>query len=361
MAHLPPNAAIFSPSVARAAASAAKEWSYIDAWLQRKFPGRGPPPFERNPDTLRALLALASANEAADEERALIARLEAETLSQLRAHEHAQDQPQPSHPDDTATTPPPPTLHSAREAILASLEASLTRDGQTALTSLAALALQTNTPLPTPSALGATLHALTTETLTLSQTLARTHTLSTYLTHEAAQTTALSTSLQQPNPHDDDDHNPSTADPPPAGGAAGGGATGYHPPPNLSLQNLTTQRRIKSLSARLPELRDKAASLARSTPYNNNNTTKGSSSSSSIPHLLQEEAAYLALQSIKRDLETQLHAFAGLPPDVELARQELEGVREELRGLVARREEVFEGLVERETPRKGSRGGVGRR
>ena len=356
MAHLPPNAAIFSPSVARAAASAAKEWSYIDAWLQRKFPGRGPPPFERNADTLRALLALASANEAADEERALIARLEAETLSQLRAHEHAQDQPQPSHPDDT--TPPPLTLHSAREAILTSLEASLTRDGQTALTSLAALALQTNTPLPTPSTLAATLHALTTETLTLSQTLARTQTLSTYLTQEATQTTALSTSLQQPNPHDaDDDHNPSTADPPPPGG----GATGYHPPANLSLQNLTTQRRIKSLSARLPELRDKAASLARS--VGNTTTTKGgSNSSSSIPHLIQEEASYLALQAIKRDLEAQLNAFAGLPPDVELARQEVEGLREELRGLVARRDEVFEGLVERETPRKGykSRGGGGR-
>ena len=57
-----------------------------------------------------------------------------------------------------------------------------------------------------------------------------------------------------------------------------------------------------------------------------------------------------------------MNAFAGLPPDVELARQEVEGLREELRGLVARRDEVFEGLVERETPRKGykSRGGGGR-
>ena len=127
MAHLPPSAAIFSPSVARAAASAAKDWSYVDTWLQRKFPGRGPPPFERNADTLRVLLSLASANEAADEERALLARLEAETLEQLRAHEQSQQEPQ-------SEDSPEVTHQSAREAILASLETSLTRDGQTALT-----------------------------------------------------------------------------------------------------------------------------------------------------------------------------------------------------------------------------------
>jgi HAUS augmin-like complex subunit 1 len=143
MAHLPPNAAIFSPSVARAAASAAKDWSYVDTWLQRKFPGRGPPPFERNVDTLRALLALASANEAADEERALIARLEADTLQQLRAQE------QPHNQDENDNN----TLQSAREAILTSLEAALTREGQTALTAMASLAVQTNTPLPTPTTL----------------------------------------------------------------------------------------------------------------------------------------------------------------------------------------------------------------
>ena len=107
MAHLAPhlhqhhhhhqsNAAIFSPSVARAAASTAKDWSYVDDWLRRKYAASSSsssassisggakatakrsswttvPQFERNPETLKALLALAAANEAADETRVLLA------------------------------------------------------------------------------------------------------------------------------------------------------------------------------------------------------------------------------------------------------------------------------------------------
>ena len=57
--------------------------------------------------------------------------------------------------------------------------------------------------------------------------------------------------------------------------------------------------------------------------------------------------------SRKKDLEAQVNAFQGLPPDRDLARQELEALRAELRGVARRRDAVFEGLVERETPRKG--------
>lgn len=354
MAHLPPNAAIFSPSVARAAASAAKDWSYIDAWLHRKFPGRGPPPFERNADTLRVLLALASANEAADEERTLIARLEAETLTQLRAHEQslAQQENQTDNDNDNDNTI---TLDSAREAILASLETSLSRDGQTALTAMAALALQTATPLPTPAALASSLLALSTEAHTLDQTAARIQTLTAYLAAETAATAKLSAELRPPSLHhphhrhnhddDDNDNDPSHSEDPTSAPAAAGG---YHPPPSLSLTNLSTQRRIKTLAARLPEQRDKAASLARSVPL----------PSPTVPQLAREEEAYLSLLAHKRALDAQVRAFEGLPPDAEQARQELEGLREELTGLAGRRDEVFEGLVERETPRKG--GGVRR-
>ncbi|KAK4032654.1 hypothetical protein C8A01DRAFT_50602 [Parachaetomium inaequale] len=337
MAHLPPNAAIFSPSVARAAASAAKDWSYVDTWLQRKFPGRGPPPFERNADTLRVLLALASANEAADEERAFIARLEAETLDQLRAHEEEQSETQESNNEDTTT------LHSAREAILTALETSLPREGQTALTALAALALQTNTPLPTPSTLGTELLTLSTTTATLEQTTARIHTLTAHLTREAAATADLATELRPPSPTHHHHHDPSeetTSEP----GPKPGGGGGYHPPANLALQNLTTQRQIKSLTALLPSLRDKSAALARS--------LTNVASSPTLAQIQHEEEAYLSLLSAKQALDAQVRAFQGLPHDTEQARQELESLRGELRRMTLRRDEVFEGLVERETPRK---------
>lgn len=340
MAHLPPNAAIFSPSVARAAASAAKDWSYVDTWLQRKFP-RGPPPFERNADTLRALLALASANEAADEERALIARLEAETLQQLRAHEQSHNQDE----DDTANTENN-TLQSAREAILTSLEAALTREGQTALTAMASLALQTNTPLPTPTALGAELISLTTQSSALEQTICRIQILTAYIAREAAATATLSASLRPPSPtpHHDHDHNNTNPNSQPNTNTSTN-TTGYHPPATLALQNLTLQRQIKTLTTLLPTLRAKTTALSKS--------LSSIPPSPTIPQLRDEEEAYLALLAVKHDLDAQVRAFQGLPPDTEQARHELEGLRAELRRMTIRRDEVFEGLVERETPRKG--------
>ncbi|AEO60218.1 hypothetical protein MYCTH_2309223 [Thermothelomyces thermophilus ATCC 42464] len=352
MAHLPPSAAIFSPSVARAAASAAKDWSYVDSWLQRKFPGSSPPPFERNADTLRALMALASANEAADEERALIARLEAETLDQLRAHERQQQTQAEANQSAAAT------LQSAREAILTALEASLPREGQTALTALAALALQTGDPLPSPSSLGAELISLSASAATLEQTISRIRTLTAHIAREAAATSQLAAELRPPSPghhHPDDDDGDGdgngdgdAADPAAAttttGSTTAARGAGYHPPPTLALQNLALQRQIKSLSSQIPALRDKAAALARS--------QGGVAPSPSLAQVREEEEAYLALLSLKEELDAQVRAFAGLPHDTELARRELEGLREELRRLEARRDEVFEGLVERETPRK---------
>lgn len=346
MAHLPPNAAIFSPSVARAAASAAKDWSYVDGWLNRKFP-RGPPAFERNADTLRALLALASANEAADEERALIARLEAEALSQLRAHEESQE-------DNNSTN----ALDDAREAILTALESSLTRDGQTALDAMSALALQSGIAHPTPPALGTSLIDLSTQSSTLDQALSRLATLTAYITREAQTTSNLSAELRPPSPpthhhhpvyeeeaddndDDDNDNDSDKSEEPP------GSYRGYHPPATLALQNLSAQRRIKALSSRIPELQDKAAALARS--------LGGKPPSPSVEQVRREEAAYLALLAQRRDLDAQVRAFQGLPPDADRARHELESLRSELRRMTVRRDEVFEGLVERESPRKPAR------
>ncbi|KAK4240764.1 hypothetical protein C8A03DRAFT_31154 [Achaetomium macrosporum] len=336
MAHLPPHAAIFSPSLARAAASSAKDWSYVDAWLQRKFPDRGPPPFERNAETLRILLALASANEAADEEKALIARLEVETLQQLKAHEQSRDAAQtedsPDHISNNA-------LQDAREAILTSLESSLTREGQTALNAMASLALQTGNPLPTPATLGSELISLSARSAELEQTISRIRTLTASISREAEAMSKLSAELRPPSPHHHH-HGPSEEEGqeevlPPMGG--------YHPPPNLSIQNLETQRRIKALSSRLPELRDKVASLAKSV---------GGIPSPSIEQVRQDEEDYLSLLAQKKELDAQVKAFHGLPPDTEQARQELESLRAELRRMTLRRDEVFEGLVERETPRK---------
>lgn len=67
--------ALFSPSKARQQQAQAKDWSFVDAWLQRRYGTKSVPAFERNEDTLQALLALATLNESADEQRNLVHRI----------------------------------------------------------------------------------------------------------------------------------------------------------------------------------------------------------------------------------------------------------------------------------------------
>lgn len=76
--------ALFSPSKARQQRAQAQEWAHVDAWLASKHPGRNVPYFERNDDTLKTLLALAAANERADDEAALVEAVEREALRELR-------------------------------------------------------------------------------------------------------------------------------------------------------------------------------------------------------------------------------------------------------------------------------------
>lgn len=77
----------------------------------------------------------------------------------------------------------------------------------------------------------------------------------------------------------------------------------------------------------------------------------------SIEQVREEEEIYFELLEQKRELDGRLAAFAGLPHDLDAAREELEGLREELRKVEVERDTVFEGLVERESPKKG----IGRR
>jgi HAUS augmin-like complex subunit 1 len=65
-----------------------------------------------------------------------------------------------------------------------------------------------------------------------------------------------------------------------------------------------------------------------------------------------EEEKFKNLLAVVKDLEVQVKSYHGLPQDTDLARLELESVKIELQGLTRQRDSMFEGLVERETPRK---------
>lgn len=81
---------------------AAKDWTYIDQWLTSHYRPNPVPPFERNPATLKALLALASANETADEEVALKRQVQAKALRELKDRHVCP----PSLPYPPPTNPP---------------------------------------------------------------------------------------------------------------------------------------------------------------------------------------------------------------------------------------------------------------
>ncbi|KAH8904597.1 hypothetical protein BR93DRAFT_930048 [Coniochaeta sp. PMI_546] len=301
MAHLQKQAAIFSPSVARAAASAAKDWNAVDSWLASHL-GHAPPPFERNADTLRVLLALVSANESADEERDVLCRLEADALAEIKAAEEAR----PQNDGD---------LDSAREDILSLIESSLPREARQALNALSSsaveLGLSGNVDAVT---IGQRLASLQAEIFTLSQGADRVAVLRRYIESELDRMGDAVREMRD--------------------------GESYRPPADLAKQNLEIQRRVKAAAAALPKTKK------------SDGTREDALTAEQVR---EEEKEFLTLLTRRNELDEQIRSFQGLSPDPDAARRELESLRDDLRQVTSRRDAVFEGLVERETPRKPAR------
>ncbi|KAI1371030.1 hypothetical protein F4677DRAFT_324659 [Hypoxylon crocopeplum] len=327
MAHLAPSqAAIFSPSVARAVASTAKDWSYIDSWLRSKFASsssgssRKPkvPSFERNPDTLKALLALAAANEAADEERDQLARIEEAALDELRVAERELEAKR-QRAEEAAPASAVPNGELLAHDLLAAIEDGLSKEGKTALDAMASMAVDLGVAYSTPEGLGARFVELQGQALELEDSLERVNLLQRYLDRESARMEAFLSDLRH--------------------------GESYQLAPDLAKQNLELQRQIKGTTAKLPELQQQVVSLEKAIGL----------PGLTVEDVRRDEEAYLELLARKKDLDAQVKAFAGLSPDVEAARTELEALRAELRNATEQRDENFEKLVERESPVKSRR------
>lgn len=318
MAHLLSDVAIFSPSVARLAASTAKDWSHVDNWLASKYKGRTPPPFERNPDTFKVLLALASLNETSDENRDLLARVSRSALRDNTYEDNTKKEEQEDNQQgDENRHVAASLLPSFKNDFFAALEDSLTREGTASLEAMASAAVQLGIALPEPAQLSQAMFALQTRNFDLEQVASRAAILQRHIASESARLDLL---LQEVRDGDE-----------------------YRPPADLARQNLDMQRKVKAMSKKVPEMKDKVSSLARTVGL----------PSPTIEQVRLEEEKYLRLLDVKKGLDQKLLEFEGLPPDTAMARQQLEDLRRELRNITDRRDAVFEGLVERETPRKG--------
>ena len=294
MSLLSPSA-IFSPTLARQALATTKDWNYIDGWLSRHFSPHSPPPFERNAETLKALLALAAANEAADEERELQAKVDAKALEELKKYEATE----------------------LEERVLGQIEDGLTKDGKASLQTLAETAEVLNMPLASTEDMAKRIVDWQVSSHSLERVVARVTVLQAHLEKELETVSAL---LQELEVED------------------------YQPSPTLVKQSAEYQRKAKLLAAKLPELRDRAEALAMS----ENNRVPNPS----IRDIEKEEARYREAMAKVKDLEAQVKSYHGLPHDTSMARQELERLRDELQMLMKERDGMFEGLVERESPFK---------
>lgn len=291
MAHFSPSA-IFSPSVARQQLAQAKDWNYVDSWLSTKFNGKTPPPFERNPDTLKALLALAAQNEAADEEADLISTAESRALQSIQ-----------SRPEPKANT-----------EILSSIEKHLTPEGTTSLDVLSSLSVELGQSLVDIEKIGRKIIDLQVVIYDLEQTSDRVSILENHLSAELESINVLIRDLESDT---------------------------YQPPAELTKQTMEYQRKARALASKLPEMRDRAASVS----------MKGGPRTT-IQDVKKEEESFKELMVVVKEVETELKSFHGLPQDTDLARLQLESLRVELRELTQQRDSMFEGLVERESPKK---------
>ncbi|KAI0912432.1 hypothetical protein F4823DRAFT_581463 [Ustulina deusta] len=356
MSHLAPQAAIFSPSIARAAASTAKDWAYVDAWLRRQYAHLGPddastrtrtrtvskpttttsspPAFERNPDTLEALLALIAANEEADEERGRLARLESAALDEVRATERekesrrrqgtaaapANNNNSNSNTGSGGSSDAATAIHGdlLAEDLLEALDASLSKDGRTALDAMADVSLSLHAPAdPDAARLSHRFVELQGAAHEAAHLLHRVGLLQAYLDDEAARLRGLLEDLRR-------------------------GPQYQLPADSDSSSNAELRRAVEDAAASLPELRRHVEALEKRVGI----------PALTVEDLRLDEDAYLDLLAKKKDLDAEVRAFAGLPPDVEAARAELERLRAQLREATERRDANFEMLVERESPVK---------
>ncbi|TDZ28055.1 hypothetical protein C8035_v002896 [Colletotrichum spinosum] len=307
MSHLTQSTAIFSPSIARIAASTAKDWSFVDAWLVSRFQGRPIPPFERNPDTLKALLVLATLNETVDEERDLVGRAEASALRELSATRRS--------PGSSAVTADFVSPIEVREKVLTALQDNLTREGTAALTSMATLSCQLSIPYPDVETLGNSMLQCHAQASDLEQIRVRVHVLANHIRQEFATADDILRTLRS------DD---------------------YKPANDMARHNLDIQRKIKAMAARMPERKDRPTSLDQ--PPDHPHRT--------IQQITQQENDYIKLLAQKKGLDSQVDQFSSLPDDVKQARIELEQLRVELQTVTQHRDTRFEGLIERASPHK---------
>lgn len=276
------NTGLFSPSKAKAHQAQAKDWAFVDSWLTKRSASKRLPAFERNEDTLEALLSLATLNDAADEQRNAIDRVEKAAYSaQVKRAEATAD-----------------GLH---DLLLSQL------GGKADLDLLAELSVMLNTPRNSALNISTALVDLQDAQFSSDQLVRRTEAQLRALEAEQNRLETLLANVR---------------------------GEPFQPSSALSEQTTEWGRSSKHLRAKIGEYDDRLAG------------TRSESKPTIAFHDVKKHVTDLDDHSLRlKQLEDELQAFQSLPSDAKSARSKLEAAREELRTSTKQRDELFEKLA----------------
>ncbi|KAJ5082864.1 hypothetical protein N7532_011907 [Penicillium argentinense] len=287
---------LVSPTKARQAAIQAKDWAYVNSWLSRQYAPKPVPQFERNEGTLRVLLTMAAANDAADEEASLQHRAREEAVRVFKTREQAERK----------------DAHERQKIeILDEVEMCLDDSGKRDLGDIADSAIVLgNTLNPGTEDLSLSIVELTAEESEAQDQIAKVQSLQRYLEKELAQLQADLEKLKSDK--------------------------AYETPEDT--QSMTSEwiRGTKTLSTKVGEYQDRIASLERNRPHG-----------PTIEELIMEEENVIRLRETVKSLEGRVRAFHDLPKDVPGARARYKELERELGQLTRQRETMFGSLVGR--------------
>lgn len=286
----PMDSPLVSPAKARYAALQAKDWAYVNNWLSQKFSPKPVPPFERNEDTLKTLLALAAFNDSADEEAALVHRAREETVRGFRAQEEELDH---------------------RTELLGDIEACLDEKGAQDLEDLAETAVLLGSVTADVGDMGQGIIDVTAEEFETAEQVRKVEALQGYLENELA---SLRKQIEE-----------LATD------------TAYEAAPDALQKTTEWTRGTKILDSKLNEYGDKISALERT----------GAAKGPRIEELMVEEESVVRLKETVKTLEGRVKMFHQLPPDIQKSKEEYERLDTELQQLVQQRDRMFEGLVDR--------------
>lgn len=283
----PIGSPLLSPAKARKQAIQAKDWAYINSWLSRQYAPKPVPHFERNEDTLRTLLALAAANDAADEEAKLLHCAREETAREHKARESSEDE--------------------TKNELLDAMEACLDENGSRDLDDLAETTATLGTLSAEAADLGQAIIELTKEEFDTQNQISRVELLHKYLEKELV---ALREELRKLKSD-----------------------KAYETPTDLLAMTAEWSKRTKLLTPKIGEYQDRAASLERI-----------KSRGPTIEDLIAEEECIVGIKETVAMLEARARAFHDLPKNVEGAKAQYKQLERELSQLVHQRDDMLESL-----------------